>query len=56
MVKGDGVINLPKHWPAFPDDMTALIETWLKLGSALPGLFADSVPDAALAEVRRCAC
>jgi ureidoglycolate lyase len=52
-IKGDdAVINLRKHWPDLRHDLTALIETWPKIGSGLASLVADSVPDAALAEVR----
>jgi 2-keto-4-pentenoate hydratase/2-oxohepta-3-ene-1,7-dioic acid hydratase in catechol pathway len=51
IVKNDGVIDLPKHWPALRDDMITLIEMWPDIAPALPNLVADTATDVALADV-----
>jgi 2-keto-4-pentenoate hydratase/2-oxohepta-3-ene-1,7-dioic acid hydratase in catechol pathway len=52
VVKGDGVIELRRRWPALGDDMIALIEMWPDVEPALPRMVAESSPDVALADVR----
>ena len=51
-VKGDGLVELGKRFPAASHDMIDLIRMWPEVGSAVSQLAADATPDESLAKVQ----